>query len=145
MKTNFVKLAVVAAVAMIAPVAGAQTFAGRMTAEVPFAFQAGKAALPAGTYFFTMNASPGGTPIVHVGNTTTGEAAHFTVPGSYRKAAPNTQANAVFSCKAGSCLLIALRVHDNEYGTGMTHKTAPAAPERVYTVHLSPHKGRSAE
>lgn len=145
MKKNLVKLAAIAAVAMMAQVAGAQQFAGRMQAEVPFAFQAGKASLAPGIYEVTMSMAVSGNTIVYMRNRKSGEAIHLFAPMPYVRERAGTSPSMRFSCVGGTCLLQGVNVHNREYGTGMKHKITPAERERLYTIDLRPRKGRSAE
>lgn len=145
MKKNLVKLAAVAAVVIMAPVAGAQQFLGRLQAEVPFAFQAGKASLVPGGYEMTMSLAISGNTIVRMQNRESGKAIHFIVPMPYVRERAETKPFMRFSCLGGACLLQSVSVHNKEYGTGMKHKMTSAERERLYTIDLTPHKGRSAE
>ncbi len=145
MKKNLVKMAAVAAVAMFAQVAGAQSFVGRMKAEVPFAFEAGRASLPAGTYVLTMAPSPGGANLVTIGNMATNKSTHFVAPGPFRVDRLDVQPAVTFSCVADKCLLTSVRVLNKEHGTGAKHKMTSAERERLYSIQLTPAKGWTAE
>ncbi|MBL8220999.1 MAG: hypothetical protein JNL62_17330 [Bryobacterales bacterium] len=144
MKKNLVKMAAMAAV-MFAQVAGAQSFTGRMKVDVPFAFQTGKASLTAGTYHVTMSNTMGGSPVIQMENAATGKAIHFVSPGPFRKDLRTEDSSVVFSCVKENCLLQSVRVPNKEYGSGLKHKMTAADRERLYTLDLTPQKGRRAE
>lgn len=145
MKTNLFKMAAIAAV-VFAQTAGAQSFAGRMNMEVPFAFQAGKAHLAAGNYQVTMTNTIGGTAMIQLGNLDTGFATQVASPGPFRKDyRTNGEGSVVFSCVKENCVLQAIRVQDKEFGTGMKNKMTAADRERIYTLKITPRPGRSAE
>ena len=145
MKKNLVKMAAAAAVAMFVQVAGAQTFTGRMKAEVPFAFQAGKATLTPGAYEVTMGVSNAGTTMLHVVHMNPYQAIAVTIPQPYKKIVRDEAPAIVFSCAGENCVLHSVRVQSMEYGTGMKNKLTAAERERLFTIRLTPTQGRSAE
>lgn len=145
MKKNLVKMAAVAAVVMFAQVAGAQSFTGRMKAEVPFAFQAGKATLTPGTYEVTMNVTNAGNTMLNVARQSPYQAIAIIIPHPYKKHVRDDAPAMVFSCASENCVLHSVRVQNTEYGTGLKNKMSAAERERLFTIRLTPTQGRSAE
>ena len=98
MKTLTTNLMIAAvALAVAAGTASAQT----MKADVPFAFQTGRTAMPAGTYKVSMDASKG---IVSL-QSGDGAANVLLLPTSRIGEGKEGDAKLVFSCVAGSCSL----------------------------------------
>ncbi len=145
MKKNLVKMAAVAAMVMFAQVAGAQSFTGRMKAEVPFAFQAGKATLSPGTYVLSTSISNSGATTLNVINYSPYQAIAVSLPQPFKKNVRDESAAMVFSCVSENCVLQSVRVQNMEYGTGMKNKMTAAERERLLTIRLTPTQGRSAE
>jgi hypothetical protein len=103
-----------------------------ITVEIPFAFRAGTAMLPAGSYLFYH--SPGAVTKMTVENAASHQIVYSV--GAYMDSNDTpAEASAVFVCTDGSCWLSAIRTHDGTLNYAR-HKIARDQSARVSVVSI---------
>jgi len=126
------KLSIAASVLLAAvSTASAQS----MKAEVPFAFDAGKTHLQAGTYSVNWERSAGGAPLVRIHSVETKKNIMAIGRSERYHSTPAENVALQFQCTDGRCELAGLRTPTSDY----TFATAkPGAGTRIAMVVLRP-------
>lgn len=125
---------IAAAMTVITGVASAQ----KLTADVPFAFRAGRAMLPAGSYTVQSNRTAGGAEYVILQNQDT-RAASIVVPYQAHLDSQKTVATKlVFACGGGRCALAEFWNGADGYGQRFAKpKAGPGEWAKVVEVPLT--------
>jgi len=108
----------------------------QLRARVPFAFEAARAAMPAGTYNINLNTQGGGATVVRLYNPATKKSAMMVAQGSQLQRIGAETPHMTFRCRAERCSLERITTHQAEFITPSSRNRKHAA-ERLTYVSLN--------
>jgi len=115
---------------------GASAFAQtNMTANVPFAFHANGATMPAGNYRLNTTTTPGGTTLIVLRDSTAKKAVVAVANALGAPTASDRGARIVFRCKENGCDL--RQVWTNDAGYSYPGHAKDSADDRVASIPLT--------